>query len=162
MGLMVKNGSGRQNPIDTRDCGRCENKWRSRENAFPSELSCRSGVAWLPVYCSYRAFKCTLMAFQAIALNSSWESRPRGIPCAVSCDSLNERAAASGRRWPDRFRCCLARTESPGAPGSPDKTSLVFERKNATAARRQEFLRSARFLDTKRICRPAATIHTVK
>jgi len=77
---------------------------------------------------------------------------PTGNPCTASCGSLNARAAVIGVRSLDRFRCCLEKTGSPGAPGSQGKMSPAFERKSAMVARLQAFSRLVRFLDTKRIC----------
>ena len=84
------------------------------------------------------------------------------FPAAVSCGSLNARAAVIGVRSPDHFQCCLEKTGSPGAPGSRDKMNPAFERKNAMVARLQAFSRLARSLDTKRVCLPVATIHTIR
>src|SRR6266487_681882 len=100
--------------------------------------------------------------FRMIVRSSSSASRRLEIQCAESCDCLSDRVAESGRLWLDLFQCCLAKMESHGAQGSPDKTSLAFEKKSETAARLLEFSRSAKSSDTIRTCLPGPIIHTIK
>src|SRR5437016_7891157 len=102
------------------------------------------------------------MGFPTIACSSSLESRRLGIPCAVSCDYLSERATEIGVLWLDLFQRCLGKTASPGAQVWRDKTSRDFEKKSEMAARLREFSRSARSSDTIRTCLREPTIHTIK
>src|SRR5207244_2813319 len=100
--------------------------------------------------------------FPMIALNSSSVSRRLGIRCVERCDYLNDRAVAIGLQWLDCFRCCLAKTGSPGAQDWPDKSSRVFERKSEMVAHLQEFSKSGRSLDTIPTCLPEGTIPIIK
>src|SRR6266481_6506066 len=102
------------------------------------------------------------MAFQTIALNSSWELRRHGIRCVATCVCLSVRAAATGGLWPEHFPHCSERMVLRGEQELQGRMSRAYESKSEMAARLREFSKSARCLATTHTFRPAQIIRIIK
>src|SRR5439155_11248961 len=145
-----------------RCCRGCENNWRNLKSDFSVEPLCRSHALSRSAYSCYLPSMRVRRVFPMIARSSSSESRRHGTPCAATCGYLSERMAEIGFLWLDRSQFCLAKTDSHGAQGLPDKMSRVFGSKSAMAARLRVYSKSVRFSDTIRTCLREVTIHTIK
>src|SRR5438034_8996149 len=100
--------------------------------------------------------------FPMIARSSSSESRRHGTPCAATCGYLSECMAEIGFLWLDRSQFCLAKTDSHGAQGLPDKMSRVFGSKSAMAARLRECSESVGVGDTIGSRLREVAMHTIQ